>query len=449
MFTSAWILACAPALFGADEFHERCAALSSPEAIERAAAERWLAAHLEPARYSDLLTLARGADAEVRARLVRILAADPRHLELALTLAAEPSSELSELGVDAVRAVVAVLEPRFGEPARRGQELGTALERLAGSAWPRLLVLAPGRPLGELALELEFTGAIEVGFTLDPALATRVPRGNTELVVGPWEEALDQLLRAYGFGVEGHGLPKGRAADTEVSGFLRVAPENERPRSGVEHVGEWLLLVARPGDEALRVQAARNLAATGLAPVLSWLGRRAASGDAAGLEGVLLAGARGRIAPARPDTALESAVDALRSTVEAMRQSPGEAEPAAAVAPPNPVEVRIAAIADALAAERVDVVLAPILALAGADARHFEVSVRLRTPDGELIDARNVASGAGLLPLLDALSVRHAAGFALNLERRGRSGAVFSNVAGESLESDGFVGDVAGRYAQG
>ncbi|CAN0495617.1 unnamed protein product, partial [Phaeothamnion confervicola] len=107
------------------------------------------------------------------------------------------------------------------------------------------------------------------------------------------------------------------------------------------------------------------------------------------------------------------------------------------------------AIADALAAERVDVVLAPILALEGAEARHFEVSVRLRSASGDLIDARSVASGAGLLPLLDALNVRHAAGFALNLDRRGRSGAVFSTVAGESLESDGFVGDVAGRYAQG
>ncbi len=162
------------------------------------------------------------------------------------------------------------------------------------------------------------------------------------------------------------------------------------------------------------------------------------------------------LAASRPDTALESAVDALRSTVEAMRQGMNDPEPALnsispapSMAPPTPVEARIAAVADALAAERVDVVLAPILALAGEEARHFEVSVRLRSVEGELLDDRAIASAAGLLPLLDALSVRHAAGFALKLERRGRAGAVFSTIGGQSLESEGFVGDVSGRYAQG
>jgi hypothetical protein len=308
MLFAAWILAVCAASRPADEFHERCAALSSPEAIERAAAERWLAAHLEPARYAEVVELARGADAEVRARLVRILAADPRHLELALALAVEPAHELAELGLSAVRAAVAVLDPKLGEPARRGHELGTTLERLAGSAWPRQLVLAPGRPLGELALELEFTGVLEIGVTLDPALAARVPKNPTELIVGPWEDALDQLLGAYEVGVEGHGLPEARVADTETSGFLRITVESERPKGGVEHVGAWLLALARTGDEAARVQAARNLAATGLAPVLVWLGRRAAAGDAAALEGVLLAGARGRLAPVLLDPALVARV---------------------------------------------------------------------------------------------------------------------------------------------
>ena len=164
-------------------------------------------------------------------------------------------------------------------------------------------------------------------------------------------------------------------------------------------------------------------------------------------EGQTDADALADIAALKPDAALSSAVDALRSTVEAMR--PSSAQVPSVVAPVSAVEAEIAAVAEALAVERVDVVLAPILAIAGAEARHFEVSVRLRDAAGGMLDARATAGGARLLPLLDAIHVRHAAGFALKLERRGRDGAVFSEVAGVSLESESFVGDVTGRYAQG
>ena len=144
-----------------------------------------------------------------------------------------------------------------------------------------------------------------------------------------------------------------------------------------------------------------------------------------------------------PDTALASAVDALRSTVEAMRGGP-------AALPTEPVlsaaEISVAAVAEAIQRESADVFLSPILGLADQSARHFEVSVKLRT---DVPDERRVAAGAGLLPLLDALNVRHAAGFALMLERRGRDGAVFSRVDGGSLENESFLTDVAGRHAQG
>lgn len=148
------------------------------------------------------------------------------------------------------------------------------------------------------------------------------------------------------------------------------------------------------------------------------------------------------LAAANPDSALSSAVDALRSTVEAMR---GTGEPAAHDV--SPAELRVAAIAEAIQAERADVFLAPILGLADDTARHFEVFVQLRVEQPS--EARGVAAGAGLLPLLDALNVRHAAGFALMLERRGRDGVVFSRVGGGSLQNDQFVSDVSGRHAQG
>lgn len=158
-----------------------------------------------------------------------------------------------------------------------------------------------------------------------------------------------------------------------------------------------------------------------------------------------------KLAAEDPDSALSSAVDALRSTVEAMRGAAqaGPSTSAEPKTPASPVEVRIAAVAEALAAERADVFLSPILGLGDEQARHFEVSVQLRSEDGEVLPARDVATSSGLLPLLDALNVRHAAGFALKLERRGRDGSVFSRVGGVSLEDDHFVQNVAGRHAQG
>jgi len=295
MFRVVLLLALAPVPGPPDEFQERCSALSSPAAGERAAAERWLAAHLEPERHPEFVRLARAADAEVRARLERVIAADPRRLGLALELALDGDTGLASLGRAALRLCVGGLEARLGEPARRGPELISTLERVASSGWPRLLRLDLRRPLGELLLELECAGALEVGLTLDPGLETRMPRSVEGLAEGPWEEVLDQLLRAFGLSLEGHGLPIGREADARTGGFLRLF-DTGAPRSGAELVTDWLLLVAGSGPEAVRVQAARNLAAVDLGPVLDWLAERARGGDRAAREGVLLAGARGRLA---------------------------------------------------------------------------------------------------------------------------------------------------------
>ena len=151
-----------------------------------------------------------------------------------------------------------------------------------------------------------------------------------------------------------------------------------------------------------------------------------------------------------PDSALAEAVNTLRSTVESMRGAMRGAPPPPRT--PTPAEIRLAAVAEALAAERSNVYLQPILGLNDDSASHFEVSVRLITSDGEVLDRQQITAdvrGAGLLPLLDAIGVRHGASFALKLERRGRDGAVFSPIAGESLENERFVTEVAGRQSQG
>ncbi len=160
--------------------------------------------------------------------------------------------------------------------------------------------------------------------------------------------------------------------------------------------------------------------------------------------------------------ALASAVESLRTAAGAMRHGDPAlaAEPRAAHrAPPpspppppaSPAEDRLAAVADALARERLDVYLEPILGLADERARHFEVTVRLKGIAGETFepdDVLQIGRGAGLLPLLDALRVRHSAGLAMRLERRGRDGKVFSSITSEALESRQFLADVAERRGQ-
>lgn len=161
--------------------------------------------------------------------------------------------------------------------------------------------------------------------------------------------------------------------------------------------------------------------------------------------------------PEKPATSLSEAVDALRMTMEVMRNaSPhAPAAPVAASEPPairSEAEIRLAAVAEALARERVQVFLEPIIGLADDSTRHFEVTVRLLGSDNRQIDTAiltQVPHGAEIVPLLDAVRVRHSAGIALKLERSGRDGTVFSEVAGPSLASERFVQGVADRQAQG
>lgn len=156
----------------------------------------------------------------------------------------------------------------------------------------------------------------------------------------------------------------------------------------------------------------------------------------------------------KPGPSLSEAVDALRLTMDAMKSASLPRGSVETVAPPPPTEaeMRLAAVADALARERIEIFLEPIIGLSDETARHFEVTVRLRGAGNEILDPAVLATtqrGSEIVPLLDAVRVRHAAGIALKLERSGRQGSVFSEVAGPSLQSQRFVEGVAERQAQG
>jgi cyclic-di-GMP phosphodiesterase TipF (flagellum assembly factor) len=117
---------------------------------------------------------------------------------------------------------------------------------------------------------------------------------------------------------------------------------------------------------------------------------------------------------------------------------PGARPPAA----PPPLNPQLARIAEAVAAERMEVLLEPIHALAEGRARHFEVSVRLLTADGTAVEQGEVArtaQGSGLMPRIDAARMIRAARVARRLAERGRQGSVLATVAGDSLTNDDFV----------
>ena len=115
----------------------------------------------------------------------------------------------------------------------------------------------------------------------------------------------------------------------------------------------------------------------------------------------------------------------------------------------NDVGERMARIADALAAGRVDVFLEPILDIEKQQARHYEVSVRLRDEDGAEIspdDTVEMERPSGILPLLDSLRLQRTAHVARRLDERNKKGNVFATFSGESLTADDFLATFAETY---
>lgn len=173
-------------------------------------------------------------------------------------------------------------------------------------------------------------------------------------------------------------------------------------------------------------------------------------------------------APRRaPEAAVDQAVDALRMTAGTMRAAatphapPAAARDVAPQPPPLPPFVRGAApgprplsaadaqarlMADAISAGRIDVTLEPILGLEDQQTRHYEVSVRLRDSDGNVLDVTPDGPdlrGTGLLPLFDGVRITRTAAVAGRLEERGKGGSIFSAFSGESVADEYFLGELA------
>lgn len=163
----------------------------------------------------------------------------------------------------------------------------------------------------------------------------------------------------------------------------------------------------------------------------------------------------------RQESAIKASVDALHSAAQDMRAAATKSAPLPAksasaqeakrpLPPPiAPVHARLSALGEAISANRVDVLLDPILGLADANAYHHELVFTLRDPRGAILpgSVRDPAlSKTGLTPLLDSTRVKRATDVAASLSKRGHKGSVFVATSAESLESNQFLDSFADAY---
>ncbi|MGI9425953.1 MAG: EAL domain-containing protein [Hyphomicrobiaceae bacterium] len=155
--------------------------------------------------------------------------------------------------------------------------------------------------------------------------------------------------------------------------------------------------------------------------------------------------------PPKPISAEDFGLDKPQAkaavAAKAMASAPPPPPPSATAGQSDDGAVeQLAAVADALANEQLDVFLEPIHGLNDGMARHYEVTVRLSMRDGQKLAQRGYTEatrGTVLLPLIDAVKVSHSKKIGMQLLRRGKSGALISEINGESVSGSEFGDDLA------
>ena len=106
---------------------------------------------------------------------------------------------------------------------------------------------------------------------------------------------------------------------------------------------------------------------------------------------------------------------------------------------------RLAALSEALNANRFDVLMDPIVGLTDNRSRHFEVRLQFQDERWKNIandDLDGSLVGTGLYPMIDSACLSRVEKISTLLEERGRDGHLLTKIAGDSLTHAGFVGDV-------
>ena len=132
---------------------------------------------------------------------------------------------------------------------------------------------------------------------------------------------------------------------------------------------------------------------------------------------------------------LESLIDRLSNSFEAKLS-----ETETAALPPRD-DAALRAVKDALSDGRVDLHLQPIVSLPRRRVSFYEGFTRLRRPDGSLIlpaEFLDPARRAGLLGMIDNMSLFRCVQIVRRLAERDRRVGVFCNISVASLEDDAF-----------
>ncbi len=294
-----------------DRLRQALADLSSSSWAGRERAQGELDALLEPEDLTLIAEFLEAAGAEPRLRLESVLGTSARQLELCARLASEPDPALRALGERAFLGAISEWWERPMLPAR-------ALSQWSKEVDWNVLARFSAR-LGARSLPAEFEQIVRVA---GPGVRTKARSASVHFALDA-RLALAAKLHASG------DAPDDTSG--ESSGFLELALElarhhdakyfafalesehpfvvcvdaaRGRPKDGGWLLLEWSRAVVQGQDPSLRAANARSLASTGWPAVLQWFENAwLAHGDEAALEGLLLAAARGRVAPglARPN----------------------------------------------------------------------------------------------------------------------------------------------------
>jgi hypothetical protein len=283
--------------------------LSNESAVERQAAERWLASNLDPEDLETVAEVGATAGLEARTRLANALGSDDRHFGLAALLAADYEPELRRIGNAALERMIARW---YGEAELVPTPVEAVEQAMANRFSGRLYSMTVGeRSLDEEVAAvarilgrpegLRSAGAI-LGIVVDPLLYERHLEGRppgpaTLRGAGPrhFEGTADVMLLATALWrerltVEGFGFDGPHA-------WVHVVDHDQaRTRTGGALLVAWCRGMLEYPDRPEGEGAARALAGTGWPAPLAWMAQRwFEHGDRNALAGLLLAAERGRV----------------------------------------------------------------------------------------------------------------------------------------------------------
>jgi hypothetical protein len=303
------LLACpAPAAGYQQGWERRLEALASAPRAELPAAQAALAEVLGGAAPMPLAKRLAGAGPELRGRVAACFDARPEHLRLAAWLTERPEAAAAELGRAALDAALDGWRQELDRAPLAAGSLRQRWDELERTT-PYVRWRSAGTgPLSDVLERLVRVCDPPVPVVLDPELVRAGRTLERPLGLGSWRSFLEELALETGAVWNAVTSAPGAPLEPRPIAFLWLRPENRDDRlTPRQHLAEWVRVAVSLGPELDRRAAARALAASGWPAGLRLLGHLALEGDAPAAEGLALAAARGSVARACHDPAVQAA----------------------------------------------------------------------------------------------------------------------------------------------